>query len=213
MGRKVSDLDGWRRRFVRRAADLAPASGCLFAIVILGSVLYPVSMSESPRHYSCISNHKQVALGELMYAEDYDDLLPPTRRWMDCTLPYAKNWSIFQCLAITHDRGAAKGSPSDSYGIAVNSTIARQPLKKVQESDRTPLTYDSEVLTKNLALPIRVGIARPGRHPESGGPGSIVSFVNGHAKWIADTQIGDLATTPGDIGRNTPYSQTGGQAP
>ena len=42
--------------------------------------MFPVfqKVRENARRASCGSNEKQLALGVLMYAQDYDELLPPT---------------------------------------------------------------------------------------------------------------------------------------
>src|SRR5437763_1807788 len=51
-------------------------------IAILAAILFPVfaQARESARSISCLSNCKQIALGELMYAQDYDEIIIAT--WM-----------------------------------------------------------------------------------------------------------------------------------
>src|ERR1041385_2178603 len=48
-------------------------------IAILAAILFPVfaQARESARATSCLSNTKQIALGELMYAQDYDEIIIP----------------------------------------------------------------------------------------------------------------------------------------
>ena len=47
-------------------------------IAILAAILFPVfaRARESARRTSCISNLKQLALGTMMYAQDYDETYP-----------------------------------------------------------------------------------------------------------------------------------------
>ena len=95
-------------------------------IAILAAILFPVfaRAREKARMASCQSNAKQMALGVLMYAQDYDEItcgaygnssgnpagslrppLPPgpvTARtawwfWPDMIYPYVKNTQLFTC--------------------------------------------------------------------------------------------------------------------
>src|SRR5579883_2805406 len=47
-------------------------------IAILAAILFPVfaQAREKARQTSCLSNQKQLALGALMYAQDFDETLP-----------------------------------------------------------------------------------------------------------------------------------------
>src|SRR5438874_13552245 len=80
-------------------------------IAILAAILFPVfaQAREKARGAACLSNGKQMALGLMMYAEDYDQRLPrvwtgpvpktntPARDWKDDIQPYCKNWDFFRC--------------------------------------------------------------------------------------------------------------------
>jgi prepilin-type N-terminal cleavage/methylation domain-containing protein/prepilin-type processing-associated H-X9-DG protein len=89
-------------------------------IAILAAILFPVfaKAREKARQTSCLSNVKQIMLGVLMYAQDYDETLPsqgPGQRtstnpscngnpfpygtgWIqDKVMPYIKNTQIFTC--------------------------------------------------------------------------------------------------------------------
>jgi prepilin-type N-terminal cleavage/methylation domain-containing protein/prepilin-type processing-associated H-X9-DG protein len=48
-------------------------------IAILAAILFPVfaQAKEAAKAISCVSNQKQIALGNLMYANDYDDVIVP----------------------------------------------------------------------------------------------------------------------------------------
>lgn len=88
-------------------------------IAILAAILFPVfaKAREQARKAACASNMKQLALGCLMYASDYDDCLPLTYAlnwaspdwthpsawgfgmpiWSDLIYPYVKNYGVFVC--------------------------------------------------------------------------------------------------------------------
>ena len=88
-------------------------------IAILAAILFPVfaRAREKARQASCLSNIKQLALGTLMYAQDYDETLPVWFRRMGgsggdgslnavcnspqspplAVLPYVKNEQIYMC--------------------------------------------------------------------------------------------------------------------
>ncbi len=81
-------------------------------IAILAAILFPVfaQARESARLSACTSNMKQIGLGILMYADDFDELFPPRRdylnanydenicrTWKHLVTPYIKNSDIFQC--------------------------------------------------------------------------------------------------------------------
>ena len=53
-------------------------------IAILAAILFPVfaKAREKARQASCVSNVKQIGLGILMYASDYDERLPATYQWL-----------------------------------------------------------------------------------------------------------------------------------
>jgi prepilin-type N-terminal cleavage/methylation domain-containing protein len=80
-------------------------------IAILASILFPVfaQVREKGRQTSCLSNVKQIGLGLMMYAQDYDEVFPPVfalspgdqyyyeTSWMNRLQPYARNNGIFVC--------------------------------------------------------------------------------------------------------------------
>ncbi len=84
-------------------------------IAILAAILFPVfaRAREKARQTSCLSNLKQIGLGALMYAQDYDGFFP-TMYWtpvagydsgvsrggitvLDAVQPYVKNAQIWRC--------------------------------------------------------------------------------------------------------------------
>jgi len=95
-------------------------------ISILAAILFPVfaRARESARRASCASNLKQIALGVLMYRQDYDEKFPkiiintasnttPSNPygWADAIQPYLKSVQLFQCPSEKHDMA---GTGTDS---------------------------------------------------------------------------------------------------
>jgi prepilin-type N-terminal cleavage/methylation domain-containing protein/prepilin-type processing-associated H-X9-DG protein len=84
-------------------------------IAILAAILFPVfaRAREKARQASCQSNLKQIGIGIMMYAQDYDENWPryrtnasacglpqqPTHllRWIEQIMPYVKNNQLFVC--------------------------------------------------------------------------------------------------------------------
>ncbi len=75
-------------------------------IAILAAILFPVfaRARENARRSSCQSNLKQIGLGILQYAQDYDEKYPfagntsgPAINWGQTTQPYLKSNQVFAC--------------------------------------------------------------------------------------------------------------------
>ncbi len=89
-------------------------------IAILAAILFPVfaRAREKARQASCLSNLKQLGLGLMMYAQDYDEryFLSTYSQsknanaetfWGHCIYPYTKNYMVFICPT-----GGGRGSKS-----------------------------------------------------------------------------------------------------
>lgn len=83
-------------------------------IAILAAILFPVfaKAREKARQTACLSNEKQLGLGFMQYAQDFDETLPPqnygnnnagTAHWMDIVYPYVKSAPMFSCPDGTAD--------------------------------------------------------------------------------------------------------------
>jgi len=78
-------------------------------ISILASILFPVfaRARENARRASCMSNLKQMALGMMMYVQDYDETFPRAHVylngsgtatfWWKTIQPYTKSKQLFRC--------------------------------------------------------------------------------------------------------------------
>ncbi|MEO6908835.1 MAG: DUF1559 domain-containing protein [Abditibacteriaceae bacterium] len=106
-------------------------------IAILTAIMFPVfaRARENARRASCMSNLKQIALGIMMYTQDYDERLPILARppvgsesplaaypdyygtygyftWVDEINPYVKSGQIFNCPSDTN----LATPPAGKYG-------------------------------------------------------------------------------------------------
>jgi prepilin-type N-terminal cleavage/methylation domain-containing protein len=93
----------------RRGFTLIELLVVIAIIAILAAILFPVfaRAREQARKASCLSNLNQLGKGLLMYAQDYDETLPPPNygtcgqpnalAWADMLIPYVKNVKVFDC--------------------------------------------------------------------------------------------------------------------
>jgi prepilin-type N-terminal cleavage/methylation domain-containing protein/prepilin-type processing-associated H-X9-DG protein len=111
-------------RAVKKGFTLIELLVVIAIIAILASILFPVfaRARENARRASCQSNLKQIGLGILQYAQDYDEKNPLTYnrapgssqewastnvgdyKWMDAIFPYVKSEQIFVCPSSSNQR-------------------------------------------------------------------------------------------------------------
>jgi prepilin-type N-terminal cleavage/methylation domain-containing protein/prepilin-type processing-associated H-X9-DG protein len=106
-------------------------------IAILAAILFPVfaRARENARRASCMSNLKQIGLGFIQYAQDYDERLPTnqanttqpngpvgsassvpkTFTWDEEIFPYVKSTQIFTCPSAVGPPPPAKQYNQDPY--------------------------------------------------------------------------------------------------
>jgi prepilin-type N-terminal cleavage/methylation domain-containing protein/prepilin-type processing-associated H-X9-DG protein len=83
-------------------------------IAILASILFPVfgRARENARRASCQSNLKQIGLGLMQYAQDFDGWTPGSivanRAWPSVIYPYVKSGQLFACPSGEREKTARK---------------------------------------------------------------------------------------------------------
>ncbi|MEJ5253705.1 MAG: DUF1559 domain-containing protein [Chthonomonadetes bacterium] len=205
-------------------------------IAILAAILFPVfaQARESARQTSCTSNQKQLALGVLMYAQDYDETFPmsaylanPTTviAVYDMVAPYLKNTQIFVC-------------PSYNPGIDWQSRLAGLGLTYGGTFRYTGYVPNLGLFGESFCpyLPKRTPPASLGGLPQPAETimffdgylkqlssvgqmefysflgyarhkeGLVLNFADGHAKWFRYNGIPTGGATPAGSLRPTYYS-------
>ncbi len=110
-------------------------------IAILAAILFPAfaRARENARRASCQSNMKQIGLGIMQYAQDYDEGLPAIYNaapatggyWTGAIQPYTKSTQILQCPSLAVGTNATGTAGFDSYGfnVALNKSGGLEGLK------------------------------------------------------------------------------------
>ncbi|GAB4459901.1 MAG: hypothetical protein OHK0029_23130 [Armatimonadaceae bacterium] len=168
-------------------------------IAILAAILFPVfdQAREKARQASCISNLKQLTLGWVMYAQDYDEQFPSwnwavnyangtgtpnnnaTTLWCNAIFPYVKNNQVYNC-------------PSDALGLTVqqafgdwfnfNDTLIGFPQPMLQAR----ISYGaSEPITAQQGLNALARMDRPAETFILGDMRTPLSGWGGYWDWVA----------------------------
>jgi prepilin-type N-terminal cleavage/methylation domain-containing protein/prepilin-type processing-associated H-X9-DG protein len=196
-------------------------------IAILAAILFPVfaRAREKARQTACLSNVKQLSLAVMMYTQDYDEMLIPSRQWSGGTppptaliwpaylAPYVKNTQIFICpsAGATSQYGetwAARGPLSLGLNrdIEDRATNFAYALGTFQEPSTTILLADSTPAPTGTGAGGGRGFqVQADRQPntQSGvgnrhNEGANVGLMDGHAKWYKASSIWQ-ATNPAGL--------------
>lgn len=136
--------------------------------LLLAAVLFPVYATNGHHSMSsCLSNVKRLSLGFAMYANDYDDRLPPSKAWMDSIHPYATADAVYHCPWI-------KPARPDAYGYAMRGRLSGIDTSKIRDPEKEPLDFDSNLLGRNAVTDLVI-LPDFTRHR-----GQNVGFVDGH---------------------------------
>jgi prepilin-type N-terminal cleavage/methylation domain-containing protein/prepilin-type processing-associated H-X9-DG protein len=188
----------------RRGFTLIELLVVIAIIAILAAILFPVfaRAREKARQTSCLNNVKQIVLGELMYIQDYDEVLPLALNegtaiytLFDLLEPYLKNEQILRCASDSTGE-------VDLSGLGVTTRYSYCPDLSV--TSLTTMTHGIVSATAGMtmystalaefdtpaekaiwadavgALDLSGGVVyEAGRHNE----GANYGFLDGHAKW------------------------------
>ncbi len=103
-------------------------------IAILAAILFPVfaQAREAARKTSCLSNHKQIGLGIMMYAQDYDETYPRSQwfevpvasgggtgqhLWAGDVLPYIKSGNVWGNGGVYACPSFPNKTQNNNYGV------------------------------------------------------------------------------------------------
>ena len=142
----------------RRAFTLIELLVVVAIIAILASILFPVfaQAREKARQSACLSNVRQLGLAALLYAQDYDETLPPWRHssllyWvggrdtlsqpLDKTRgliwPYIKSGALHSCPSYVGEKHLG------GTGYGMNSLAHAAPLAQIERPSETLLFADA----------------------------------------------------------------------
>ncbi len=190
-------------------------------IAILAAMLFPVfsRAREKARQTSCLSNVKQLSLAILMYAQDYDETLIPSRQgsggsrliWPAYLRPYVRNEQVFICPSARgrssySERWDTRGELSiglnrdmedRSTNVAYPLSRFEYPAETILLADSTPGSTDPPEKARGYQVQAdHVPNAQSGigeRH----NAGTNVGLLDGHAKWYKSSRVWQLNNPAG----------------
>jgi prepilin-type N-terminal cleavage/methylation domain-containing protein/prepilin-type processing-associated H-X9-DG protein len=183
-------------------------------IAILAAILFPVfaKAREKARQSSCLSNLKQLGLGALQYAQDYDEQLPTAlvngalswcatgNTWRQNIQPYLKNTQIYVCPSASGQGNACAAGSDIAYlghygasaGWAERGTRAYYALASHEAPAETFLlgeNGDSDWVMEPTGGLCTLTYTAPGwvafRHSE----GANFGYLDGHVKWLKREEV------------------------
>jgi len=142
--------------------------GCalLAPLPILAAILFPVfaQAREKARQTACMSNMKQQGLALMMYAQDYDEVMPPKdTKWMDTLLPYIKDEKAYRCPSVGQGE----------FGYAFSSELLGKKFKNIKSPVETVAIFETASTGRN-----QVGGSVAYRHRKF----TNTAFADGHVK-------------------------------
>jgi len=166
---------------MRRGLQLWEWIALIFVALVGIAIFFPVyACACGPASSTaCISNVKQLATGQLMYAADWNDRLPSNIDWSDAIKPYVKGDDLFHHPRMEGSLELSK----DAYGYAFNSDVSMQDTEKMLSPEQVPMLFDSVNYSRNASDPM-LTLPVPGRHKGKNNFG----YVDGHAKGLASPQ-------------------------
>ena len=170
---------------------LLGSCGCaLLMIPILAAILFPVfaQARAKARAVTCLSHEKQMGLGVMMYAQDYDETFPAAPQWMTQINPYVKNPAVYACPSVDNHAQTEAGGV---YSYAYNTQLSKRSMALVKAPQLAGMLYDSTAMTENASDAL-TSLPVPGRHQGRNN----VAFGDGHAKSLDSLQMQELVATP-----------------
>ena len=181
----------------RTGFTLAEVVILLAVIVVLAAILWPVwhTKGDDMVRYDCQSHLKEVLLGTMQYAQDYDRrfpllnarylrrTVPPSTGYICSLQPYVKSFQIFQCPAEARHK---LGNTDYSYNASV---LAGLEDVMVKNAANTVIYADSNEAPGALAAASAPTVLN--RHWD----GSDYAFADGHVEWL----VSDKAPSPSNV--------------
>lgn len=158
---------------------------------IAALILFPLfaRARDNDRPRSCLSNLRQISLGLLMYTQDYDQKLPPTRNardgWGEIIQPYVKTYWIFHCPTDNYDTDKTTDYFFNARLSSVSMEKIPAPNLTISLGDGTPDQPLDAHLSQLPATWLHDSASPATRHLD----GANYAFADGHVKWFNPQQI------------------------
>ncbi len=203
---------------MRRGFTLIELLVVIAIIAILAAILFPVfaRAREKARQAACLSNVKQIALGMLMYIQDYDERFPyyamgsydvsPWVFWPHQLQPYIKNWQVYSCPSsrysgsMTYHDTYYPVRPNYGFTNELWRTSGGFPLAQIRRPAEKYMCFDSNhpalgdvraILTASECRQWKCGKNVYTTHqwlvPHNEGVN--IGFCDGHAKWLSGNTV------------------------
>jgi prepilin-type N-terminal cleavage/methylation domain-containing protein/prepilin-type processing-associated H-X9-DG protein len=179
--------------FNRRAFTLIELLVVIAIIAILAAILFPVfaKAREKARQTSCLSNHRQIALGIRQYCGDYDGRLPLYRPiagsniyWNHLIGPYVKNTQVFKCPS----RGHLVYGIGYNYDIWGRTMLIQNPTERIMIMDSyNNLSHHPPMAGVTTMDGFLEGMNESGVARAPHNDGFNAAYYDGHAKWMSAT--------------------------
>lgn len=170
-------------------------------IAILAAILFPVfaRAREKARQTSCLSNLKQIALADLMYAQSYDETMASYLSHMpsvpydyrydyrEMLHPYLMNEQIWECPSGTRAVGYSPNITSIGIPTSADNThtylYAFRKLAIFDYPAETAIYADANThWWRSTSTEVQ---RMEFRHND----GVNASFLDGHAKWVSEGYV------------------------
>jgi hypothetical protein len=118
----------------------------------------------------CIQNLRKICSAIFVYAQDWDEHLPPEQKWMDAAKMHLSPEELSQVFTCP--------SAYSPFGYAFNSALGNLPLERLSHPATTVMLFECDATKPNA----HGGLKNLPQIPRHLG-GDIYGFVDGYARW------------------------------